>query len=62
MRGRMLLREVNASFVGPSAKGARLLSNRNKVEGWLNAADKKELLLRRKDSRFNGEPANDYGR
>ena len=62
MRGSMLWKEANASFVGPSAKGARLLSNRNRAEGWLNAADKKELLLRRKDKRFNGEPANDYGR
>lgn len=57
----MSLSEVNESFVGPSARGARLLSSKNNVEGWLNAADKKELLLRRKERRFNGEPANDYG-
>lgn len=53
--------EANASLVGLSANGARLLSNKNKVEGWLNAADKKELLLRRKENRFKGEPARDYG-
>ena len=50
------LYEAYASFVGSWARGARSLRRTKEVDGCLNAADRKELSVRRNDTLFNGDP------
>ena len=44
-----------SSVVGSLARGASSLNRRNRVEGCFNAAERKELLVRKNETRFKGE-------
>ncbi len=52
----MSLYDTYSSLVGSFASGFRLLNSRNDVEGCFKAAERKEWSVRRKETRFNGDP------